>query len=35
MAGQIEIVVTEEFKKTFSKLLGDIKKKIRKQLRFL
>lgn len=35
MAGQIELVVTEEFKEAFSKLPGDIKKKIRKQLRFL
>jgi mRNA-degrading endonuclease YafQ of YafQ-DinJ toxin-antitoxin module len=35
MAGQIEIVVTEEFKKAFSKLPSDIKNKIRKQLRFL
>lgn len=35
MAGQIEIVVTEEFKEAFTKLPTDIKKKIRKQLRFL
>lgn len=35
MAGQIELVVTEEFKEAFSKLPGVIKKKIRKQLRFL
>lgn len=35
MAGQVEIVVTEEFKKTYSGLPQDIKKKVRKQLRFL
>ncbi len=31
MAGSIEIVITEEFKKAFTKLPRDIKKKVRKQ----
>ncbi len=35
MAGPIEIVITEEFRKSFSKLPSDIKKKDRKQLKFL
>lgn len=35
MAGQIEIVPTEEFKKAYKKLPEDIKKKVKKQLKFL
>ncbi len=35
MAGQIEIVLTEEFKKAYKKLPEDIKKKAKKQLKFL
>ena len=35
MAGQIEIVITAEFKKAYTKLPQDIKRKVRKQLRFL
>lgn len=35
MAGQIELILTEEFKKSYKKLPEDIKKKVKKQLRFL
>jgi len=35
MAGQIEIVPTDEFKKAYKKLPEDIKKKVKKQLKFL
>ena len=35
MAGQVEIVFTEEFKKAYKKLPEDIKKKVGKQLKFL
>jgi mRNA-degrading endonuclease RelE of RelBE toxin-antitoxin system len=35
MAGQIEIVITAEFKKAYTKLPQDIKRKVKKQLRFL
>lgn len=35
MAGQIEIIITEEFKKAYTELPVDIKKKVKKQLRFL
>jgi len=35
MAGQIELILTEEFKKSYKRLPEDIKKKVNKQLRFL
>lgn len=35
MAGQIKINFTDEFKKSYEKLPQDIKKKVRKQLKFL
>lgn len=35
MAGQIELILTEEFKKSYKRLPEDIKKKVKKQLRFL
>lgn len=35
MAGQIELIITEEFKKSYKKLPQDIKRKIKKQLRYL
>lgn len=35
MAGQIELILTEEFKKSYKSLPEDIKKKVNKQLRFL
>lgn len=35
MAGQIEIIITEEFKKAYTRLQPAIKKKVRKQLKFL
>lgn len=35
MAGQIEIILTEEFKKSYKKLPEEIKKKVKKQLKFL
>lgn len=35
MAGQIEIIITDEFRAAYKKLPDDIKKKVKKQLRFL
>lgn len=35
MAGQIEIIITEEFKNAYTELPPDIKKKVKKQLIFL
>lgn len=35
MAGQIEIIIPEEFKKAYKKLPEEIKKKVKKQLKFL
>ncbi|TAN44357.1 MAG: cytotoxin [Nitrospirae bacterium] len=35
MAGQIELILTEEFKKSYKKLPEDIKRKVKKQLNFL
>lgn len=35
MAGQIKFNFTDEFKKSYEKLPRDIKKKVRKQLKFL
>ncbi|MBI4827145.1 MAG: hypothetical protein HY807_12120 [Nitrospirae bacterium] len=35
MAGQIELILTEEFKKSYKRLPEDIKKRVKKQLRFL
>jgi len=35
MAGQIEIIITDEFRTAYKKLTDDIKKKVKKQLRFL
>ena len=35
MAGRIEIIITGEFRKTYKKLPPEIKKKVRKQLKYL
>ena len=35
MAGQVEIVLTEEFEKAYKKLPEEIKNKVKKQLQFL
>lgn len=35
MAGQIEIIITDEFRTAYKKLPDAIKKKVKKQLRFL
>jgi mRNA-degrading endonuclease YafQ of YafQ-DinJ toxin-antitoxin module len=35
MAGKIELILTTEFKEAYKKLPQDIKKKVKKQLRYL